>query len=116
MPEDKGPDSLEANLRRLLDDLGLFGFHPRNSVGSQKGWPDWTIIGPRKVIFRELKSEHGTVTPEQRDVGERLQRAGQSWRVWRPSDLLSGQIGRELAELAAIQGQLFAGPADQRTT
>ena len=65
------------------------------------------IIGPRKVIFRELKSEYGTLTPEQRQVGEMLQRAGQSWRVWRPSDLLSGQIGRELTELAALQEHLF---------
>jgi len=107
MSEDRGPDSLEAHLRKLLDDLGLWAFHPRNSKGSQKGWPDWVIIGPRKIIFRELKSEHGTVTAEQRDVGERLQRAGQSWKVWRPSDLLSGQIARELTEIAAVQERLF---------
>lgn len=107
MPEDRGPGSLESHLRKLLDDLGLWGYHPRTSQRSAKGWPDWVIIGPRKVIFRELKSEYGTLTPEQRQVGEMLQRAGQSWRVWRPSDLLSGQIGRELTELAALQEHLF---------
>jgi hypothetical protein len=71
MPEDRGPDSLEAHL------------------------------------FRELKSERGVLTPEQRQVGEMLQHAGQSWRVWRPSDLLSGQIARELTEVAGLQESLF---------
>lgn len=107
MPEDRGPGSLESHLRKLLADLGLWGYHPHSSQCSAKGWPDWTIIGPRKVIFRELKSEMGTLSPEQKRVGEMLQRAGQSWRVWRPSDLLSGQIARELTEIAAVQEHLF---------
>jgi hypothetical protein len=114
MPEDRGPDSLEAHIRRLMADLGLWAYHPRSSVGSQKGWPDWTIIGPHKVLFRELKSEYGRLTPEQQEVGDMLRHAGQNWRVWRPSDLLSGQIARELTEVAAVQTQLFTregGPA-----
>jgi hypothetical protein len=108
MPEDRGPGSLETHLRKLMADLGLWGFHPHTSQRSAKGWPDWVIIGPRKIIFRELKSEHGTLTPEQKQVGEMLQRAGQNWRVWRPSDLLSGQIAKELTEIAARQESLFA--------
>ena len=107
MPEDRGAGSLEAHLRELIADLDLWGFHPHTSQRSAKGWPDWVIIGPRKVIFRELKSQHGALTPEQRQVGEMLQRAGQSWRVWRPSDLLSGQIARELTEVAGLQESLF---------
>jgi hypothetical protein len=110
MAEDRGPDSLEAHLRKLLADLDLWGFHPHTSQRSAKGWPDWVIIGSRKVIFRELKSETGALTPEQKQVGEMLQRAGQSWRVWRPSDLMSGQIAKELTEVAGIQGTLFGGP------
>lgn len=116
MPEDRGPDSLEAHLRKMLKDLGLWGFHPYSSQRSTPGWPDWTIIGPRRVIFRELKREAGLVTAEQQRVGEMLTRAGQSWRVWRPSDLLSGQIARELTEIAAIQERLFTDPTDRSTT
>ena len=107
MPEDRGPGSLEAHLRKLLDDLGLWGYHPYTSRRSTPGWPDWTIIGTRRVIFRELKSERGVLSPEQKQVGEMLQRAGQSWRVWRPSDLLSGQIAWELTEVAGLQEALF---------
>ena len=101
MPEDRGPDSLEANLRRLLRDFGIWGFHPRNSVGSERGWVDWVLIGPRGVLFRELKSERGQLTPEQRKVGSMLTRAGCNWAVWRPRDLLDGTITRQLAGIAA---------------
>jgi hypothetical protein len=107
MPEDRGPGSLEAHLRKMLADLGLWAYHPHTSRRSTPGWPDWVILGPRKIIFRELKSERGTLTPEQKRVGEMLQRAGQSWRVWRPSDLLSGQIAKELTEVAGLQESLF---------
>ena len=34
-------------------------------------------------------------------------RAGGNWRVWRPRDLLDGSIGRELADLAAVQLALW---------
>jgi hypothetical protein len=107
MPEDRGPDSLDAHVRKLMIDLGLFGYHPRNSKGSQAGWPDWVIIGRGGILYRELKAEHGTLSPEQRHVGELITRAGGNWAVWRPRGLLDGSIARELASLAAIQLELF---------
>src|SRR2546421_301214 len=107
MPEDRGPGSLEAHVRKLIADLGLFGYHPRNSKGSQAGWPDWVIIGRAGILYRELKSESGSLSPEQRYVGELITRAGGNWRVWRPRDLLDGSIGRELAGVAAVQLALF---------
>ncbi len=108
MPEDRGPDSLDAHVRRLMADLGLFGYHTRNSKGSAAGWPDWVIIGRGAILYRELKAEHGSLSPEQRRVGDLITRAGGNWRVWRPRDLLDGQIAKELTELAAVQGELFS--------
>jgi hypothetical protein len=55
MPEDRGPDSLDAHVRKLMADLGLFGYHTRNSKGSTAGWPDWVIIGRVGILYRELK-------------------------------------------------------------
>lgn len=107
MSEDRGPDSLEAHVRKLIADLGLFGYHPRNSKGSEPGWPDWVMIGRAGILSRELKSEAGALTAEQREVGELIRKAGGNWGVWRPSHLLSKQIARELADLAAIQLDLF---------
>ena len=109
MPEDRGPDSLDAHVRKLMADLGLFGYHTRNSKGSTAGWPDWVIIGRVGILYRELKTEHGTVTPEQRHVGELITRAGGNWAVWRPRDLLDHTIARELEGLAAVQLSLFDG-------
>lgn len=107
MLEDRGPDSLEAHLRKLLADLGLWGYHVRNSIGSERGWPDWVIIGPGGIRYRELKSEAGTLSVDQRKVGAMLTRAGANWAVWRPRDLLNGTIERQLREIAAVQAELF---------
>jgi hypothetical protein len=111
MAEDRGPDSLDAHVRKLIKDLGLFGYHPRNSKGSEPGWPDWAIVGRGGILFRELKSEHGSLSPEQRHVGELITRAGGNWAVWRPRHLLDGTIGCELANLAAVQLALFGSEA-----
>lgn len=108
MAEDRGPDSLEAHLRKLMADLDLWGFHPRTSIGSAKGWPDWVILGPNGALFRELKSERGSLTPEQRAVGSKLTRAGLNWSTWRPSDLLDGTIARQLSAIAAHPELPFA--------
>jgi len=102
MPEDRGPDSLEANMRAIMKDLGLWGFHVRNSIGSERGWPDWVILGPRGGLHRELKSQRGALSPEQRSVGARLIAAGFNWGVWRPQDLFSGVIAAQLVRIAGI--------------
>jgi hypothetical protein len=102
MPEKQ----LQEAVRKMCADLGLFYFHVLNSKGCEPGWPDCTIAG-RRLIFRELKSQSGTVSAEQAEVGRKLRAAGQSWRIWRPVDLIDGSIGTELAVLAAIQGELW---------
>lgn len=63
------------------------------------GMPDLVIIGPRAVIWRELKGDSTPVRRHQRDFGEALTAAGQSWGIWRPEDLESGRIEKELEEL-----------------
>jgi len=102
MSEDRGPDSLDAHVRRLMKDLGLWGFHPFDSRRSKEGWPDWTIIGNR-IIYRELKTEKGKVTPAQQAVGDILTAAGGDWTVWHPSDLYSGRIARELVAISRLR-------------
>jgi hypothetical protein len=87
-------------MQQLVSDLcgylRLLHLHVYYTKHMRAGWPDSTIIGTGKVIFRELKSEYGRLTPEQRLVGERLKSAGQDWRIWRPGDWLSGAIETEL--------------------
>jgi hypothetical protein len=97
---------LQEAVRRLCLGFRLYHFHVLNSKGCEPGWPDSTIIG-RKIIHRELKSQFGRLTSEQTQVGYKIQAAGGNWKVWRPSDLYSGLIVTELAEVAAIQEELF---------
>lgn len=78
--------------------LGLDVFHVRNSRGMAPGWPDLVIVGTH-VLYRELKTEAGVLTPEQRRIGSRLTRAGADWAVWRPRDLRSGVVERQLRQL-----------------
>ena len=71
-------------------------FHPRFSVGSEPGWPDLVLIRrkDKRVLFRELKSDHGVVHPRQAAVLDLMTACGLDAAVWRPADL--ERIGREL--------------------
>ena len=93
-------------MRRILADLpSVRAFHVRDSRRSTgDGYPDWTLLGPDRLMFRELKRETGRTTAAQDAWLAALRGAGQDADVWRPSDLLSQRIGRELAALAGLGG------------
>lgn len=65
-----------------------------------KGYPDLTIVGPAGLMFRELKSSTGSVTPEQKTWLLVLSRVADA-DTWRPTDLRSGRIERELRALGS---------------
>lgn len=67
--------------------------------GDGKGYPDLTMTGPGGVLFRELKSKAGTASPEQAVWLGALKSAGADAGIWRPADLRSGRIERELRNI-----------------
>lgn len=80
---------------------GLKWFHSYDPVRDrQKGFPDLVLVGAKGVIWRELKGEQTLVTPDQKEWGKQLQRAGQDWAVWRPEDWYSGRVEREVLAVA----------------
>jgi len=100
--------------RQLLDAIrdacrwgGLLTFHAYDSRRSEPGFPDLVVVGPHGVLWRELKSSRGRLTPEQVRWLDRLTEAGADADVWRPDDW-PDQV---LTELAAIGGRL---PTTQR--
>jgi hypothetical protein len=96
--------ALETAVRAILRDLpGLLWYHTRDSRRSPHGFPDLVIAGPRSVLWRELKRQDGRLRPQQEWWLHALAEARQDAAVWRPSDLLSGNIGRELAACAYPQ-------------
>jgi hypothetical protein len=98
-------DELETALRRILGDLGLrLAYHPwkLHARRARTGFPDWTIAGIGGLMFRELKREREKPTTAQQEWLDALTAAGCDAGVWRPSDLLSGRVVRELAVLAGV--------------
>jgi hypothetical protein len=87
---------LQDTVAKMCRLFGVELYHTYDSRRSAPGWPDLVLCGPRKLIFRELKTETGKVTPEQERWGLMLRHAGQDWDIWRPADLQSGRIQREL--------------------
>ena len=62
-----------------------------------KGFPDLVAVHPtRGVLWRELKSAKGRVSPEQQAWLDVLVAAGQDAGVWRPADWLDGTVDRAL--------------------
>lgn len=97
-------DELQEHVRKMCKDLGLSAQHVHDSRRCWlPGWPDLFLFGPRGAIARELKSEQGRVTPEQRSTGAKLICAGISWTVWRPRDLFSGTIAEQLGRITGFK-------------
>lgn len=90
--------ALQQAVVQICRMYGIKWYHPYDSRRSNKGWPDLVLCGTR-LILRELKTQVGQLTAEQQQWGERLRQAGQDWGVWRPADLESGLILRELLDI-----------------
>lgn len=92
-------EDLAAQVAALCKAYDVWRYHTYDSRRSEPGYPDETLIGV-DVIWRELKREKGRPTPAQTEVIGRLRAAGKDVDIWRPSDLLSGRIEREIAALS----------------
>lgn len=78
----------EAALQRLVVDAaeahGLLTYHTFDSRRSNPGFPDLVIVGANGVLYAELKSATGRLSPMQVYWLDSLTAAGQNVRLWRP--------------------------------
>lgn len=58
----------------------------RTALQGNPGWPDYAITDGTRFMVVELKSEDGTLSPDQRAWLAMLQQAGVETHVFRPSD------------------------------
>lgn len=74
-------------------------YHTHDSRRSTPGFPDLVLVSTRRarVLFRELKTDKGRVSPDQHTWIDGLTAAGADAGVWRPADLVSGRIVAELS-------------------
>ena len=54
--------------------------------GADNGFPDLVLVRGKRVLWRELKTDAGEPTPEQRSWLSALVTAGQDASLWRPAD------------------------------
>ena len=94
---------LEEQVRDACKKLGVIRIHIYHARGTTPGVPDDVLIGPRGVLWRELKTMTGKVSPTQRAMGEALLAAGQDFATWRPDDWFSGRIRLELMAIAGLR-------------
>lgn len=88
----------QAQVVQLAGMLGWRHNHTRRSIGKGRkwttatsvvGWPDLELWHEQqqRVIYAELKTRTGRLTPEQKATLISLARAGCEVAVWRPADL-----------------------------
>ncbi|MEU7905341.1 hypothetical protein [Actinoplanes sp. NPDC049118] len=107
---------LQAFVRRECKRRDLLHYHTHRSERSERGFPDSVIVGPRGVMFRELKSNIGRPDPHQLRWILRLRAAGADAAIWTPKDRRSGQILNDLNWLARAPGRTRTLPADLAKT
>jgi len=84
---DESEKHFMGRVQRAAKVFGWAVFHQLDSVGTAPGFPDLVLIKPPRVIFAELKSEHGRLRLSQRLVLSLLARCpGVETYTWRPSD------------------------------
>lgn len=88
--------TLQIRVRHLATTLGWKFYHTRDSRGSDRGWPDCSIGKQGRFLVRELKSQKGRTTKDQREWLDILESCGIDAGIWRPLDLLNGGIERAL--------------------
>lgn len=76
--------------------------------GDGKGFPDCVFVGLSGSLLRELKSERGSLSPEQKQWLGWLKAAGLDADVWRPRDWHSGRIQKELRAISRPRKQEVA--------
>src|SRR6188474_2194580 len=95
------PVETEARFQqRVVEAAALYGWrhcHTRKATvrsgqiatpTSVPGWPDLVLWSARhgSVMFVELKTDRGSLTPQQVEVLESLSQAGAHVAIWRPRD------------------------------
>jgi len=100
-------DELLAEVTARCKQHGIWWVHIDTPFHNRRrqnliGFPDLFLCGTKGIAFRELKSQYtGRMSSEQTTWKYRLIAAGQDWALWRPSDLESGRIDRELDQLSS---------------
>ena len=80
----------EADFQRQVQDIarihGWVDYHVLKAKGMRAGFPDLVLLRKPELIWVELKSAKGKVTPAQAEMHEMLRGCGQEVYIWYPDD------------------------------
>lgn len=77
---------LQNLVLKTAKQFGWAAYHTYDSRRSEPGFPDLVLVKDR-VLFRELKTDTGRISPAQKAWGEVLTEAGADWCVWTPKQM-----------------------------
>jgi hypothetical protein len=84
---DESEKHFQSRVVKLAQLYGWVCWHTLDSTGTRAGELDLRLLRPPRVIFAELKSQHGRVRLEQAQTIALLERCpGVETYLWRPSD------------------------------
>ena len=83
----------QAHVALVARMKGWLVYHTYDSRRSEPGFPDLVLVR-EKVLFRELKTDQGRVSPAQKVWAETLEQAESDYKLWRPS--MMKEIYKEL--------------------
>lgn len=87
---DEAESLFRGRVRKLARLCGWLDFYTDDSVGSRPGEFDLRLYRPPRVIHAELKSQHGRLSPWQREAKAVYEQCpGLEVYVWKPSDWTS---------------------------
>ena len=95
----KGPEA--ALQSKVMDLARLYGWHRAHfrtayqpgaqrwltPMSGEKGFPDLVLVRPPRLIFAELKSDTGRLSPHQKEWLSLLDQTSIEVYLWRPADL-----------------------------
>lgn len=93
---------LERAIAEMARFLGFMVFHARPAQSNKgwrtpvaydgKGFPDLLLVGNERVIFLEIKTDVGRVSPDQSRWSEQIIQSGGEYFLLRPNDWTSGRV------------------------
>jgi hypothetical protein len=93
---------LQRSIMQAARGLGFRVFHHLYAVGSERGYPDLTIVGHGRLFFWELKGPKPKVYPEQVAWIEALQQTGADARIIYPEDYDDALAALQAAYMEAV--------------
>ena len=74
----------QQQVRDLSLIMGWQVYHTWNSIHSPAGFPDVCLVRESRLIFAELKTDSGKITPAQQGWLDSLKKTKAEVYIWRP--------------------------------